>query len=105
MPYADEGMVGIWQCTMVSEYGDFEFVLALSGDSTYVNRQNMFGEIIVGAGKWSIDSTELVMKREKYTKNGEEKASSEEFRRNIVAVSDTTLELNHGEIRTSCTKT
>ena len=102
---ADGSMVGIWQCTMVSEYGEFEFILALDDDSTYVNKQNMFGDITVGTGKWGIEGTELVMKREKYTKKGKEKASSQEFRRNIVSVSNTALELKHDETTTTCTRT
>ena len=101
---ANESMTGAWQCKMVSEYGDFTFKLMLNDDKTFTKKQDMFGETSVGVGKWSIEGSELVMNREKYTKNGKEKASSQEFRREIVSVSVSALELKHDEITTSCTK-
>jgi hypothetical protein len=101
---ADEGMVGKWLCSVVSEYGEFEFALILSDDNTYVKKQNMFGEIGIGVGTWAADDKELVMNRETYSKNGEEKASSQEFRRDIVSVSETELEMKHGEVVTTCTR-
>ena len=102
---ADENMIGAWQCNMVSDYGDFTFELTLNEDRTFMKKQDMFGETSVGVGKWSIEGGELVMDREKYTKNGKEKASSQQFRRAIVSVSGSALEMKHDEITTSCTKT
>lgn len=101
---ADASMVGNWRCAVVAEYGEFESILVLNDDSSYMSKQNLFGEISVGAGSWALEGTELVMKREKYTKNGEERISSQEFRRNIVSVSDTTMKMKHGETATTCTR-
>ena len=101
---ADASMVGAWQCNMVSDYGDFTFELTLNDDKTFIKKQDMFGETSIGVGKWSIEGGELVMNREKYTKNGKAKASSQEFRREIISVSGSALELKHEEITTSCTK-
>lgn len=101
---ANANMVGTWRCAVVAEFGQFESILLLNDDSSYMKKQNLFGAISVGAGSWAIEGDELVMKREKYTKNGEEKISSEEFRRNIVYVSDTTMEFTHGEIATTCSR-
>lgn len=99
---ANEGMVGNWRCTVAAEFGEFEFILGLNDDSSYMKKQNLFGEISLGTGSWAIEGDELVMKREKYTKNGKEKTSTQEFRRNIVSVAGTTMELTHGEIATTC---
>ena len=52
-----------------------------------------------------VEGEELVMNREKHTANGEEKASSHQFRRDIVSVSEGTLELQHGETLTTCSRT
>ena len=102
---AGDNMTGQWDCKMVSEYGDFQFVLTLNDDSTYTNKQDMFGEVNVDAGKWTVEGKELVMNRETFTTNGKEKASSHQFRRNIVSVSDTTLVLKHDETVTTCSRT
>ena len=99
---AETTMVGNWRCTVVAEFGEFESILVLNDDSSYVKKQNLFGEISVGAGTWAVEGANLVMHREKYTKNGEEKASSQEFRRTIVSVSDTAMKLTHDSIETTC---
>ncbi len=101
---ADNHMTGIWQCKMVSEYGDFEFVLLLSDDKTYQNKINFFGNINIDYGKWSMDGDVLVLNREKVVEKGVEKASSQEFRREIVSVSGSALEMKHEGATTNCTK-
>jgi len=99
---ANANMVGTWRCNVVAEFGQFESILLLNDDSSYMKKQNLFGEISVGAGSWAVKGAELVMHREKYTRNGEEKASSQEFRRTIVSVSDTAMKLTHDSIETTC---
>ncbi len=101
---AADNMIGEWQCLMVSDYGDFEFVLTLNDDKTYSNKQDMFGSVSIGTGKWSIDGSELVMNRETYSKNGEEKASAQEFRREVISVSGSELKLKHDDIITTCSR-
>ena len=101
---AEENIIGTWKCNMVSEYGEFMFELTLNADKTFVKREDAFGEINIGIGKWVIEGKDLIMKREKYIKHGEEQASSQEFRREIISSSNTVLEMKHGETTTSCTK-
>ncbi len=101
---ADNHMTGIWQCKMVSEYGNFEFILQLSEDKTYTNKVNFFGKINIDYGQWSIDGQELVMNRERISENGAERPSEQEFRREIVSVSDSSMKLQHDDIPTSCSK-
>ncbi len=102
---ADDAMTGKWDCTMVSDYGDFEFELILNDDSTYTKKTDMFGSVNIDTGNWLLEGEELVMNREKHSKNGEEKDSEIQFRRRIMSLSDTTLKYQHDEIVTTCTRT
>lgn len=102
---ANENIIGRWDCKMVSEYGDFEFELTLNDDSTYTKKTDMFGSMSIDTGNWVVEREELVMKRQKYSKNGEEKDSEIHFRREITSLSDTTLTFQHDDAVTTCTKT
>jgi hypothetical protein len=101
---ASDDMIGIWDCTMVSDYGDFEFELMLNDDTTYTKRTDMFGSVSVDSGNWIVEGEELVMNRQKFSKNGEEKDSEIQFRRRITSVSDKILTLKHDEVVTTCTR-
>ncbi len=102
--FANENMIGRWNCKMVSEYGDFEFELTLNGDSTYAKKTDFYGSVTIDTGHWTIEGEELVMNRTKSNKNGEEKDSALQFRRAITSVSDTNLQLKHDEVVTNCTR-
>ena len=102
---ASENMIGRRDCQVVSEYGDFEFELTLNDDSTYTKKTDMFGSVSIDTGNWVVEGEELVMNRQKYSKNGEEKDSEIQFRREITSHSDTTLTLQHDEVVTTCTRT
>ncbi len=102
--FASDSMIGRWDCKMVSEYGDFEFELTLNEDGTYTNTTDIFGNISVDSGNWSVEGDELIMHRTKTNKNGEENASDFQFRRDVTSVSDTTLGLKHDEVVTTCTR-
>ena len=101
---AETRIKGKWNCQMVSDYGEFMFELSLNGDNTFKNREEMFGKMNVGTGKWSVEGNILTMNREKYIKDGVEKVSTQEFRREIVSNSKTTLEMKHDKATTTCTK-
>jgi len=102
---ADDDIIGTWDCTMVSDYGDFEFELILSDNTDYTKKTDMFGSVSIDTGKWLVEGEELIMNRQKHSKNGEEKESESQFRREIVSLSDTTLTLQHDEVVTTCTRT
>ena len=101
---AEENIDGKWNCEMVSDYGESVFSLTLNKEMTFKKKQDMFGKIHVGIGKWHVDGKTLIMNRETYIKDGVEKASSQEFKREITSSSDTKLVLQHGSTVTSCTK-
>ena len=102
--FAGDQVHGSWNCMMVSDYGDFQFELTLNGDSTYANKQSMFGSVSIDSGNWRLDGDVLVMHRTKTNENGVEEDSDFEFRREIASVSGDTLVLHHDDVVTTCKK-
>ena len=97
-------LIGSWECHLSSESSSYDLQLELNANKQYSQVWSMLGDKHVEKGVWRTEGSMLVLSRKKYGKNEKEKDSAREFRRGVVSLSDSELELRHEASLTKCKK-
>lgn len=97
-------LIGSWECHLSSESTSYDLLLDLNENKQYSQNWAMLGDKHVEKGLWRAEGSMLVLSRKKYGKNEKEKDSSREFRRGIVSLTESELELRHEGALTKCKK-